>query len=362
MSVSGAQDFWVVGSRLYFQQDAVDSVDQPWVDLGVIQTANPSLEVEKVELMDSDGGLKSLVDEAVTAMNETYEIVCSNISARNLAFLMMAEPPTSFTQSAAEKEVTHDCPKVGGLVKLHDSDTDNTLLFNMPVITGVMSAAVSGGVLTESAITDIVASTKTITATGDLSSDLSPGDQFIVRRTGLANILNAKTYTVVTATYTSSTAIVVVETPAADETTITGTIVYAASGDSGTIYDQDTDWEVVSLDRGFIRIIDGGAISADGTDVVVIFQLNALSGERTFLPQTMEDVIKGEALIMWSRDNHADQTVRQARVSITPAGAALSADDFSNITFTVKVLNDITDADEPAGRVLHFKGTVPDVS
>jgi len=358
MSVSGAQEFWVVGSRLYFQRDAVDSVDQPYVDLGVIQTANPSLEVEKLTLQDSDGGLKVDVDEAIASITETYEIVCSNINMHNLAMLLMAEPPSAFTQTAEQKSVVHDVPKVGGLVKIHDSDTDLTNLFNLYAVSGVVSDPAD---LTTAVLTDIVASTKTLTITGDLSGDLSAGDQIVVYRTGLSDLRNAKTLTVVSVTYTTSTAVVVSEA-VYDETTITGSVLYAASGDSGTVYDQDTDWEVVNLSRGFIRIIDGGAITTDGTDVYVIFQLNALSGNRLAMPHTQQDEIKGTALIMWSRDNHAAQTVREARVSITPASSALSADEFSNITFTVKVLNVITSTTEPAGRVVHFKGTVPSES
>ncbi len=85
MAIVKAQDFWLTGSRLYFQRDPVAAVVQPYRDLGVIAPANPTLEIEKIVLKDSDGGVKTDITESVTEINETYEITCSNLSPNNLS-------------------------------------------------------------------------------------------------------------------------------------------------------------------------------------------------------------------------------------------------------------------------------------
>jgi len=356
--VQGAQDFWVAGSRIYLKRDAISGAEQPIVDIGVMGTANPTQDTTKIELYDGDGGRKVLVDERVTEISESYDVEINNLNLDNLALFFQGNPPSAFTQTVAHKRVSHSVFE-GYLVKVQDNDADSTYLYALGAISGVLSADVSAGVLTAGVVTAMVASTKTITVTGDLSSDLSPGDSICIPGTGLANIANSRSYTVVSATFTSSTAIVVNEDIAADETSITGVIIYAASGDSGTVYEQDTDWEVVSADRGLLRIIDGGAI-ADGT-AVVAYSTAAISGSRVFNPQDVSGTVYGTMVLIWGRGNNAEQTVREARVSVTPSGSNIQIDDFSSITLTFKVISDLT-ADVPAGRMLHFKGSVPSKS
>lgn len=124
MAIVGAQDFWLTGSRLYFQRDPVASVVQMHRDLGVIEPANPTLEIEKLELEDSDGGVKSTVTESVTKIDETYEITCSNLNPNNLALLFLANDPASFTQSASAVTDVRHYAHPGELVKLLDADYD----------------------------------------------------------------------------------------------------------------------------------------------------------------------------------------------------------------------------------------------
>jgi len=356
MSVVGHQDFWVVGSRMYFKRDAIGGTAQPWMDLGVIETANPNFETEKLTLQDSDGGLKRIVDEAVASIDETYDIVCSNLNMENLSLLFLADRPESFVQTAEEDYVVHAAVK-GYLLKIHDDDADSTLLFNMTSIIGVTD----GGSLTEvTTLGTIVKATKTLTFIGvDLTAPLAAGKKFMVHADGLADKANARSYTIVSSSFPAADTIVVVEqSPSSDETGLTGT-TRVSYENAGKIYDPTDDWEVVSLDRGFIRILSTGAIATGS--VTVYFYKTALTGSRQFNPQESQDEVKGEVLIFWGRDINSRQTVRQGRVSLTPNTTALSADDFSSMTLSARIINDLT-ADTPAGRVVFFKGDLPATS
>lgn len=360
MSVVGFQDFWVAGIRVYVKRDAVEGVPQPEIDLGVIQSSTPTLTPTKLELIDSDGGVRRTVDETVSQIAESYDVVCSNFNRGNLALLFLSTAPAEFTQVATHKRVTTYL-HAGHLCKIVDSDADATALYKLGAIAGVISAVPdNAGVLSTSVLTTIVKSTKTLTISTGASSDFDAGDKIVVEGTGLANILNARTYTVVSASGSGPVAIVVSEEPAADETAITGSLIYKKDADSGTVYGQDTDWEVVSLDRGYLRVISGGAIAADGNKVVV-FSTAALSGKRLLNPQSSSGEIKGTCRLVWSRNNNRDQDVRECQVSITPNGMNLSSEDYSNMTLTIKVISDPT-ADIPAGRLLQFTGTLPTTS
>jgi len=349
--VQGFQDFWVAGSRIYLKRDAIETVSQPWTDIGVIETANPTQETTKIELFDGDGGVKVLVDERVTEINESYDVEVRNLSLSNLALFFKGKAPVEFTQTVEHKAVLHETFE-GHLVKVHDDDADETNLFALSAISGVLSAPVSAGVLSTAVITAMDASSKTITTSVDISAGLTPGEPIVVTGDGLANILNARTYTVASVV---ATVITVNEDILTDEVAITGTLIYKAAADTGTVFEQDVDWEVVSTDRGLLRIIDGGAIVA--ASAVVAFSTAALTGTRIFNPQDGGEV-QGTMLLVWGRSNNAEQTVREARVSVTPSAGNIQIDDFSSVTLTFRVISVLT-SDVPAGRMLHFKGAVP---
>lgn len=355
MSNVGFQNFWVAGARFYYKRDdADDGTKFPWIDLGVVKKATPNVTTEKVQLMDSDGGRKNLVDEAMTSIDESYDIQCNNINLDNLSLIFLANPPSEFTQAAAEQEVSHHVHP-DRLLKL--SGEDGELAYSLAKVTGVMVRDAAGD-LTEVEITAINKAAKTIIVTGDLSAELDAGDKIVVRRTALTNPLNAKTYTVVSAVFGAATTVTVNEEPAADEAAISGLLIYKAdAGDAGIIYEEGVDWEEVSLDRGIIRIIDGGAISAED-EVVVIFQSLALSGARQMFPHDLQDNVKGQALLVLSREDNGEQTAREFYCSMTPNGFNPNDSDFSDLTITVKVIAQPTET-VPAGRLLQFKGALP---
>ncbi len=274
MPIVGAQDHWVTGSRLYFKRDDFGGVVQPYRDLGVIEPANPALEIEKLELKDSDGGVKSTVTESVVGIDETYEITCSNLNPNNLALLFLANDPESFTQSASALTGIKHWGVPGELVKLLDADYD---------------AATPGKAIFG------VASIGAVTAEGG-----SPA------------------------------------------------------------YTLGTDWEVVSLERGLIRMITAGAFAVAAA-LDIDFTPRAITGTRMVKPQSLLGTVEGDAILVFGRGNNAQQSSRTGRVSLTPASANLQIDDYSNFVLTLKFISDLTLSD-PAGELLYWVGGLPAIS
>lgn len=340
----------MAGSRFYFQRDDVNSVEQPLIDLGVITPVSPAIAATSIQLKDSDGGKARLVDEALQEIVESMEIQTNNLSLENLALLYAANPPETFVQAAANKRVEH-YGTVGRLVRVRENDTN---LYNLSAVAGVIKGA---GTPATGVLTTIVKSTKTITTSTNLSA-LAPGDKIIVHTTGLANILNAGTYTVVSATGAGPTAIVVTEEPAADETAITGSVLYGAAS---AVVMPAAEWEVESLTRGIVRIIGGAVFTTDGA-IQIVFGLGAISsGKRLVMPQSLTGTLQGEGTLVYGRDGNARQTAREFRCSITPASAQIQTADFSSITLSVKVLESAA-ADGTFGRLIQFYGSLPSAS
>lgn len=353
MTVIGHQSTWITGSRFLFKRDPVGGIPQPLIDLGVIQVTSPSQNVETVTLQDGDGGRLLDFDEAITTVEETYEIVCSNLNNENLAILYSSERPTQVSQNAAQI-ISSIWAIPGHLVECVNADGDP--VYNVSSIFGVSTGAltahpVAGG----DQITDMDAATKTITFAS--AQTFSDGDPIIVLPAGLSNIANARTYTIDGATSSSTTA-VVHETIASDETSVT---VAWKEEDTGTIYVQDTDWDIYNKSRGLVRMISGGAF-ATAANLDFHFSVNAVTGLRSIEPQSLKgSSIKGEGILYWSRSDFSEEHIRRMRVSLTPSDAAFSNEDFSNFTLTAKVLVDLT-SDQPAGVLIHSKGTVPNPS
>lgn len=323
MSVVGFQDFWVAGSRFYYQRDAIAAVEQPWVDLGVIEPVNPSIETSVLQLRDTDGGRASLVDEALQQIDESYEITCNNLNLENLSLLFTSNVPESFTQAiAADVEIQHFAT-LGRLVKVKDAD--GSLLYNLSAVAGVIKGT-DGVPTAQYILTDVVRATKTIT-TSDDASTLVASDIIMVTGVGLADPKNAGTFTVVSATGAGPTVIVVEETPGgdADETAITG-----------EVYDDadllpPSEFEVESLSRGLVRFVDTGTntvFTADGQAIIFFSKAAIAAGTRLMKPQSLTGVIQGQGILVYGRENNANQTVREFRCSINPSSANIQNADF----------------------------------
>lgn len=354
MTVVKFQDFWITGSRFYFKREDQEGVEQPLRDLGTIKVANPELAPEVVELEDSDGGIRQVVAEALTKIEEVYNVECNNLNLENLSMLFLSGDPTTFAQTSTAKLVKHYAHP-SALVKLHDDDDRKTFLYKIKHIAGVYKDGTVSTVVLES----INATTKTFKLTGDVTTEFDVGDKFIVKYTGLTDYKNAGTYTVVTSTLNSGkTDVVVSEAVSSTEASITGSVIYKAdSGNTGVILDSEVDWDVYSLDRGIIRMNDSGLLFTTAGDIQVVFLTDDVSGKRLLRPQSLKGTLKGTGLVIFGRENNAAQTMREFECTITPGGSALSDTDFSSITFRVRVTSDLT-ADDPAGRMLMIKGAL----
>jgi hypothetical protein len=351
MSQTRFQEFWTAGARFYFKpEDDADGTEHELIDLGVIEPVDPKVAPTALELYDSDGGIKGLVESSITFIDESYDIKCSNLNPDNLAFLFYAANPEAFTQAAAVADLSHYAI-VGRLVKLKDSD--GNYVYGLSAISGVYT-----GTPVPLVVKDIVVATKTISVTGDQTAvtGAAPGKTLIVKSTGLLNPANARSYVIVTRTFnTPNTDFVVAETPASDETAVTGAGIVVTTG---TAYEQDTDWEVYSKDRGIVRMIGGGAFAADAA-VQVVYSTAALTGNRLINPQTVANFVRGTGFLVYGRANNTKQSVREFICQIKPNGSTIGNEKYSQITLTVAVLRDSTTT-PPAGRLLQFKGDLPD--
>jgi len=347
------QDFWVTGSRMFFEREAdADGTKYPVIDLGIVDVISPSITPEEITLKDSDGGIKRIADQRTVGIEEVYEVKCSNLNPENLALLFLSNAAADPEQAQISIDATQRAFP-GKLLKLKDDDGIN--VFGIDVVSGVYTGTVLTYVLTT-----ITKSSKTLKITGDHHTDagLQAGKKIIVKSTGLTEVLNAKTYTVASVAFSVTTNIVVVETPEADESAVTGVLLCE---DGGDIYSEGDDWEVAGeINRGFIRIIEDGDIDTE-QDIQAVFTSAALDGARLLNPQSLSGQIKGQAILFWGRLGNAEQSAREFSVSVTPGSAAFAVDDYSNFTLKFTVLADLG-AEVPAGRLLYFKGELPDLS
>jgi len=339
-----AQDPWVTGSALFFRRDPVNTVIQPILDLGVIDIVNPSLEITSIQLEDSRSGKKALIDERVVAIGETYEITCSNLSPENLALMFMASRPSAFTQTNSEHNGVQWADP-GFLLQIQDANSEPLLDFDK--VAGVIPTTVISY-----AITSVTVGTKTI-ITSDDASALNNGDHICI--SGTTDVDNDGTYTVDAVTGVGPTTITVTET-------ITG-----ADSTGGTLYGagcliEGTVWEVVDLDLGMIRLISGGSFST-AANIRVVAELSAIADDdamRLIVPQGVTE-IKGDAMLVYSRNEDVERSARIMRVSLRPSGSAIAVEDYSNFTLTATVLRDTTKTNQ-FGEMKYFKGATPDKS
>jgi hypothetical protein len=123
------------------------------------------------------------------------------------------------------------------------------------------------------------------------------------------------------------------------------------------------DWQVVSLERGLIRLVDpaaGGSFAAAG-NLAISYTPRSISGLRLLNPQSVTGSVKGTALFVWGSKNNTEQVVREARVSLVPTGASFTVDAYSSGTVRMTVLGDLRQP-VPAGRLLYWLGSLPATS
>ena len=351
----GHQDPWLVGIAMYFKRDntvlAGTTTQYPWLHLGDLDPTGPAPEVRSIEALVSETGRIKLRDKRIIEFIESYTITTQNLRQQILAFVFGSAPPINFTQSADPTKTITNIPMFkGDLIKTEDPTAK--VLYYPERISGLYTGTVGFAVLTA-----ISRANKTLTITGDISALLTPGDSIIVDRTGLANPKNCRSYTMVSDSFGGgNTTVVVVETPAADETAITGQVVHE---NGGTIYNQGLDW-IPYLDHGFgyVKVMPAGAIVNGATNVSTRFALPAVSGSRIIKPKSLTNEVRGKGTIVFSRSGDSEKTYREFNCVITPQGTALAIEAFSKATLKVDVLSDLS-SEEPAGRFLQAIGELP---
>lgn len=365
MGKVGFQDFWVAGARVYLQREASDGSEQPTRDLGVVESATPTMGVQKASLKDADGGRKVLVDETTIELTETFEVVLNNLNLENLATFFLSSDPQAFVQAAASKKILHKAYK-GDFLKLRDDDAAKTWLWGIDKIAGVIKGASLGASVVNTGVIQSITNTAgvvTLLVTGDITADVAANDWIIIAPDALANLENARTVQVASRSVSTNTTVtltaasssgMITETPAGSA----GVLYYKGSGDTGAILVPDVDWKAHQTDRGIVSFPSAGSVlSAGANDVMVVFKTAARDGKFLINPQSLQGEIVGKLALVYGRSGNADQTVREARVQIAPAGTtAGNPDNYNSLTFTVTVLADTTNA-VPAGRLLQFKGT-----
>lgn len=128
MSIQGQQDFWVVGARCYFIR--AGSAYGSLIDMGLIKSVTPTVEAQKAQIFDPDGGTLQLADEAVIQINESYALTVGSMNLDNWAMLLLGSEPESFVQTTTpvQREYTAD---IGANRYIKLLAADGTFLFNV---------------------------------------------------------------------------------------------------------------------------------------------------------------------------------------------------------------------------------------
>lgn len=138
--------------------------------------------------------------------------------------------------------------------------------------------------------------------------------------------------------------------------------IQSVTGPGGTpTYDEGDDWEVVSLDRGLIRMISGGAFAAAG-NVEVSYTRNAITAESRLIEPQSGGIVEVFFWLYWSADGYEREMMREGEAALSVNAASISSTEFSNFTMQLRVLTDATKTTEQAGRLLTYKGDLPSVS
>lgn len=201
MPVVGFQDYWRAGSRFHFIEDPIST--SPLLDLGTIETANPTITATEVELQDGDGGVLRTVAKEITEFKEAYELAIKNFSPANLRFLMYGSNVQSWSQAATIRQIGH-MANLGSLLKLRSSYVaPYEFIYNLQEMMAL-------GIAPNYPITAVSSTVFTITLPGTAatSTRLSAGDRILVygNATSAANV----EYTVVSVASTGATATVTV--------------------------------------------------------------------------------------------------------------------------------------------------------
>ncbi len=306
--IVGNQDLWIVGSRFYFEQGTRGSGKM--IDLGTVDVISPQLTTNIAELKDGDKGILRLLDQSITQIDEVYNITVKNFNLTNLNTLFLGGGWTGSSTAVSGSSTAFDT------LKLSLEDINN--------IGGTINAGES------------------ITGAGGL---------YLFQMTASGE-------------------------PVRNFVGTGGTLTIG-----GITQVENTNWKWYDKSRGIIQILTladsgaGGEYSPDitfsgnrataftsGSTIDLIYTPSSAAygfgAGRIMYPQTATlSSLSGTGHVYWTRNNGEYMTARSFPCQIQPAGAALSADDYSSWTLAVTVLANSTVAGEEAGRMVYATGT-----
>jgi len=391
MSLKGFQDFWIPGTRVFVQKESTGNPN-PMLDIGLIQSVTPTVTPTVLQLEDSDGGVKQLVDEALSQIVESYEVQTANMNLDNLALMFLSDDPEVTVQVHQDLLVSHYVHPER-LVKLVDPQGEP--IFNAWSVNGIMS---NTGTYVSHEIDSFDATAQTIdldVTEGDVSTDYTNGDLlFLTSGTNaIKDPLNPGTYKVASSAFTTFTRITLDQTYRklnSSEVAIGNPqpkVLTPGAAGTAVFYEQDRDWEAGRspavtggfggasgpVSRGYFRITQpattggGGVIIAPGNFRVSYSLASGGSPShipyiRQIRPQSLSKVVRAKVWLYISLENDARGYVREFNATITPSGIALGdGTDFANMTLNFKVLNDLS-SDYPGGRIYYYEGDTHDLS
>jgi len=306
--IVGNQDLWIVGSRFYFEQGTRGSGKM--IDLGTVDVISPQLTTNIAELKDGDKGILRLLDQSITQIDEVYNITIKNFNLTNLNTLFLGGGWTGTSTAVTGSSTAFDT------LKLSLEDINN----------------IGGTINTGESITG---------AGGLYLFQLTASNEPVRNFVGTGGTMTI----------------------------------------GGIPQVENTNWKWYDKSRGIIQILtladSGGAAEyspditfsgnratalVGGDNLPVVYTPSSaaygFSAGRVMYPQTATlSSLSGTGHVYWTRNNGEYMTARSFPCQIQPAGAALSADDYSSWTLAVTVLANSTVAGEEAGRMVYATGT-----
>ena len=311
--IVGTQDLWIVGSRFYFEQGTRGSGKM--VDLGTVDVISPQITTNIAELKDGEKGIQRLLDQSITQIDEVYNITIKNFNLANLNTLFLgggwsgSSTVVSASSSAFDtlKLSLEDINNIGGRINTTPDE----------VITGAGGVYLFQMTSSSENIRNFVGTGGSLTI-GGVTQVEGTNWKWYDKSRGLIQII---------------------------------TLADSGGASGATEYSPD------------ITFSSGRATAfATGTSIALLFTPSSATfgfgAGRVMYPQTASlGNLAGTGHVYWTRNNGEYMTARSFPCQIQPAGAALSADDYSSWTLAVTVLANSTVAGEEAGRVVYATGT-----
>lgn len=142
--IENGQQLIVSGSVMHIAR--IDETVTPAVvgaarDVGTITVVNPAVASDTIELFDSRSGRRTKIAQKTLSINETAEVLCSNMSLDNLAYTFGGDAVQAYTQSATPLTAIQHAVFPDSILHLHDNS--GNYLYNITSVQSI-GALVAG--------------------------------------------------------------------------------------------------------------------------------------------------------------------------------------------------------------------------